>query len=231
MRCNAREGVGPGMARATLTISSKNYSSWSLRGWLLCRMAGLDFEEQPVDLGDPRRAAGAPAAVAVGAGAAADARRRGLGLGHARDRGIPQRDRAGGQAPARRPGGARALPGGVGRDPLGLLQPALGAADEPQGAARERSRSSPARGRTSSGSARSGASASRATAGRSCSARRRWRTRCTRRSARGSAPTRSRSTRGCRRYCDTVFAWPLMQEWTEGALAEADEIIELEVEF
>lgn len=41
--------------RATLTISSKNYSSWSLRGWLLCRMAGLDFEEQPVDTGDPNQ--------------------------------------------------------------------------------------------------------------------------------------------------------------------------------
>lgn len=41
------------MAKATLTISSKNYSSWSLRGWLLCRMAGLDFEEKPVDIGDP----------------------------------------------------------------------------------------------------------------------------------------------------------------------------------
>lgn len=41
------------MARATLTISSKNYSSWSLRGWLLCRMAGLEFDEQPVDLDDP----------------------------------------------------------------------------------------------------------------------------------------------------------------------------------
>ena len=41
------------MARATLTISSKNYSSWSLRGWLLCRMAGLDFDEKPVDLDDP----------------------------------------------------------------------------------------------------------------------------------------------------------------------------------
>ena len=40
------------MARATLTISSKNYSSWSLRGWLLCRMAGLAFEERPVDLSD-----------------------------------------------------------------------------------------------------------------------------------------------------------------------------------
>ena len=41
------------MARATLTISSKNYSSWSLRGWLLCKMAGLDFEEKFVDLDAP----------------------------------------------------------------------------------------------------------------------------------------------------------------------------------
>ena len=31
------------MAEATLTISSRNYSSWSLRGWLACRMSGLDF--------------------------------------------------------------------------------------------------------------------------------------------------------------------------------------------
>ena len=38
------------MTGATLTISSKNYSSWSLRGWLLCKMAGLDFEERPVDI-------------------------------------------------------------------------------------------------------------------------------------------------------------------------------------
>jgi glutathione S-transferase len=34
------------MATATLTISSRNYSSWSLRGWLICRMAGLDFETE-----------------------------------------------------------------------------------------------------------------------------------------------------------------------------------------
>jgi glutathione S-transferase len=40
------------MTEATLTISSKNYSSWSLRGWLLCRMAGLAFEEKRVDLED-----------------------------------------------------------------------------------------------------------------------------------------------------------------------------------
>jgi glutathione S-transferase len=32
------------MSTAVLTISSRNYSSWSLRGWLLCRMAGLSFE-------------------------------------------------------------------------------------------------------------------------------------------------------------------------------------------
>lgn len=31
---------------ATLTLSSKNYSSWSLRGWLMCRFAGLEFEEE-----------------------------------------------------------------------------------------------------------------------------------------------------------------------------------------
>ena len=41
------------MAKTTLTISSKNYSSWSLRGWLLCRMAGLDFEERIASIDDP----------------------------------------------------------------------------------------------------------------------------------------------------------------------------------
>src|ERR1700738_1036489 len=33
------------MTKATLTISSKNYSSWSLRGWLLTKFSGLEFEE------------------------------------------------------------------------------------------------------------------------------------------------------------------------------------------
>jgi len=32
------------MARARLTINSRNYGAWSLRGFLLCRMAGLDFD-------------------------------------------------------------------------------------------------------------------------------------------------------------------------------------------
>jgi glutathione S-transferase len=37
--------AAPKTARATLTLSSRNYSSWSLRGWLLARFAGLDFDE------------------------------------------------------------------------------------------------------------------------------------------------------------------------------------------
>jgi len=41
------------MAKATLTISSRNYSSWSLRGWLLTRMSGLPFEERIVPIDDP----------------------------------------------------------------------------------------------------------------------------------------------------------------------------------
>ena len=46
------------MPKTTLTISSKNYSSWSLRGWLLARFAGLEFDE--VVLSPGRRRACAP---------------------------------------------------------------------------------------------------------------------------------------------------------------------------
>ncbi len=36
------------MTRAALSISSKNYSSWSMRGWLLAKFAGLEFDEKMV---------------------------------------------------------------------------------------------------------------------------------------------------------------------------------------
>ena len=42
------------MARAVLTLSSRNYSSWSLRGWLLCRLAGLDVDEQMISIDENR---------------------------------------------------------------------------------------------------------------------------------------------------------------------------------
>ena len=41
------------MAEATLLISSRNYSSWSLRGFLLARQSGIRFRTQPVDPSDP----------------------------------------------------------------------------------------------------------------------------------------------------------------------------------
>ncbi|MGB8735231.1 MAG: glutathione S-transferase, partial [Rhodomicrobium sp.] len=41
------------MAEATLSISSKNYSSWSLRGWLLCKLARFPIEEHIVSIDDP----------------------------------------------------------------------------------------------------------------------------------------------------------------------------------
>jgi glutathione S-transferase len=41
------------MSKATLTINSRNYGAWSLRGWLLCRMAGLDFAEDTIPSDDP----------------------------------------------------------------------------------------------------------------------------------------------------------------------------------
>ena len=41
------------MAEATLVISSKNYSSWSLRGWLLTKWSGLDFDEAIESPDDP----------------------------------------------------------------------------------------------------------------------------------------------------------------------------------
>jgi glutathione S-transferase len=41
------------MPEALLTISSKNYSSWCLRGWLMCRLAGLEVAEEVVPPDDP----------------------------------------------------------------------------------------------------------------------------------------------------------------------------------
>ncbi len=41
------------MAKAVLTISSKNYGAWALRGWLLARFAGLEFTEKVISPDDP----------------------------------------------------------------------------------------------------------------------------------------------------------------------------------
>ena len=45
------------MAEFTLVIGNKNYSSWSLRGWLMARIAGIEFDEVMVPLDLPDTAA------------------------------------------------------------------------------------------------------------------------------------------------------------------------------
>ena len=152
---------GPGaidMAKAVLTISSKNYSSWSLRGWLLCKMAGLDFEEKaPVDRRS-RRARRTAAAVAVVPDAGLD--HDGLhvwdtlAIAEYLAEMFPKARTAAG-----RPRRAHPLPLGFRRNAFGLRQSALGPADEHQGAFSRFQglgrRASP----TSTASARSGATA------------------------------------------------------------------------
>ena len=43
------------MADFTLWVGNKNYSSWSLRGWLMCKLAGIAVEEVMVRLDPPDR--------------------------------------------------------------------------------------------------------------------------------------------------------------------------------
>ena len=49
---NSADATTTTTPHATLTLSSKNYSSWSLRGWLMARFAGLDFTEVMVSTDD-----------------------------------------------------------------------------------------------------------------------------------------------------------------------------------
>ncbi len=41
------------MPKAVLTISSRNYGAWALRGWLMAKLAKLDFTEHVVPPDDP----------------------------------------------------------------------------------------------------------------------------------------------------------------------------------
>lgn len=45
------------MPDGTLYVGSKRYSSWSMRGWLAVRLAGLDVAEALIRLGQPETAA------------------------------------------------------------------------------------------------------------------------------------------------------------------------------
>ncbi len=217
------------MASATLTISSKNYSSWSLRGWLLCKMAGLDFTEQTVDPGD------------------ADARQELLLLSPSV------------RVPRLTHGGVSVWDTLAIAEYLYEIAPQAGLLPADQ-AVRAHCRAVSGEIHSGFYNLRSALpmnlkarhekfkmfSGARPDVER---VKQIW-TECLE-SYGGPwlfgtptvadamyAPvcTRFRTYAvdldpALKAYCETVFAWPLMQEWTEGALAEADEIIELEVEF
>ena len=42
------------MSRTTLYLGNKRYSSWSMRGWLACRLAGFAFDEVMIQLDTPQ---------------------------------------------------------------------------------------------------------------------------------------------------------------------------------
>jgi glutathione S-transferase len=217
------------MARATLTISSKNYSSWSLRGWLLCRMAGLAFDEKPVDLDD----AGARQELLLLTPSVLVPRLTHEGISVwdtlaiaeflnevAPEAGLLPVDR-GARAHCRSVSGEIHSGFYNLRSALPMNLKARHARFKIFSGARpdvERIRAIwteclDAYGGPFLFGAPTMADAMHAPV---CT---RFRTYAVELDARLAA------------YCETVFAWPLMQEWTEAALAEPDEIAELEVEF
>ena len=169
------------MAKAALTIASKNYGSWSLRGWLLCKMAGLDFDEQPVASDDPSTRAEllllspsflVPCLTHDGIKVWDT-----LAIAEYLNEILPEA----GLLPKTL--AARAHCRSISRrDAFRLFQYALGAADEPEGASSRASRSGPARRPTSTASSPSGANVSTRMAAPSCSATSpAWPTPCSRR--------------------------------------------------
>ena len=221
------------MAQAVLTINSRNYGAWSLRGWLLCRFAGLDFVVEVVDSHDPGVAGRAAPALAVVPGAAAETTAiwwcgtpwpsaEYLHELHPRAAPLPRRPE--------RPG---PVPLGVRRDALRLRQPALGAAHEHQGRITPGSRCGPGPRPTSTASRPSGTSAWPRRGARSCSARPRpWPTPCTPRCAPAFVTYDVEAGRvGCSAYVETMLAMPEMVEWIAAAEAEPDDVEELEMEF
>ena len=160
--------------------SSKNYSSWSLRGWLMAKLAGIDFEEVIVAPDDADARAEilllSPSILVPCLTYKGIRVWDTLAIGEflneiAPKAGLLPKDQA-----------MRAHCRSVcGEMHSGFVVAAAGAADEHQGAVSRPSRSGRRRTPTSTASSSSGANAFRPTAARSCSARSAWPTRCMRR--------------------------------------------------
>ena len=168
------------MSRTTLTLSSKNYSSWSLRGWLMTKLAGIDFDEVIVAPDDADARAEilllSPSILVPCLTYEGIKVWDTLAIGEflneiAPKAGLLPKDRA-------KRAHCRSICGEMHSGFVSLRQalPMNIKAHFPNFKVWSKATA------TSIGSRRSGASASRPTAARSCSARSRWPTRCTRRS-------------------------------------------------
>jgi glutathione S-transferase len=217
------------MARATLTISSRNYSSWSLRGWLLCRMAGLEFDEKLVEINDDQRQELLLLSPSVLVPRLTDgeiAVWNTMAIGEYLNETRPRAQLLPKEKVAR--AHCRSVSGEMNsgfynlRSALPMNLKARHETFKMFSGARpdvERIRAiwkeclDTYGGPFLFGEKPTVADAMYAPV-------------CTRFRTYAVELEPALKT-----YCDTIFAWPLMQEWTEGALAEPDEIIELEVEF
>ena len=208
---------------ATLVIGNKNYSSWSLRPWLLMRHFGVDFEEvraaaRHAGVFQQRIGAlladGRVPALHVGRRSRSGIRWRSAKSANERwlgGRGWPSDPRA--RAAAR--SAACEMHSGFGalraQMPMDCRPPAARAALGRRGAIA-----------TSRGSSSCGAPArsASATARASCAANSASSTRCSRRCACVSAAMARRLSRNARGYMETIFALPAMREWLAAAEAE-----------
>ena len=209
------------MSTCTLIIGNRNYSSWSLRGWLAASQSGIDFETELVRLSEP----GSQAAL----------------LGHS----------PAGRVPVLRHGervvwdslaiieylaelcpqaglwpadaDARAMARSIAAEMhAGFAALRAAHADEPaQSPARQGARARRRLGhRADRRDLARGAGPVRRRRAVPVRALLRRRMRCTRRSPRAFAPTASRSIRPCQAYADAVLAWPAFLAWQKEALEE-----------
>ena len=204
----------------TLYFGNKNYSSWSLRGWLAMMLSRAPFTEVMVALS--RRSApqpGQPVVLADGA-RAVPARRRDGRLGFARDRRISRRAASGHVAGG--PGHARLGAFDLRGDALGLFGVAQ-RDDDVHPRARRRAAMvgrAPARHRARDRDLEREPPPLRARRDRIFAANSRWPMRSTRRWRSAFARTASTPAAAAGDYLRALLAHPLLRQWEDAALKE-----------
>ena len=205
-----------------LTISSKNYGAWSLRGWLMAQLAGLDFDEKVIPPDDP--AMKAEMLLLSSSMLVPCLRHDGvkvwdtLAIGEYLNEIKPKAGPAAGRAAPRARTAARSA-----ARCIRASARCAGAADEHQGAASRASRSGRARRPTSTACWRSGSECLEAYGGPYLFGKQP----CIADAMYAPVVTRfltydvRRCDKACAAYCKRIMALPAMQEWIAGREAGA----------